>query len=70
MQADKMASLGILVSGVAHEINNPNGLILLNIPLIADAFRDAEPILDDYYGTTAISSSEGFPIRGSGSGCR
>jgi len=49
VQADKMASLGILVSGVAHEINNPNGLILLNIPLIADAFRDAEPILDDYY---------------------
>lgn len=49
LQADKMASLGILVSGVAHEINNPNGLILLNIPLIADAFRDAEPILDEYY---------------------
>lgn len=49
VQADKMASLGILVSGVAHEINNPNGLILLNIPLIADAFRDAEPILDEHY---------------------
>jgi polar amino acid transport system substrate-binding protein len=49
VQADKMASLGILVSGVAHEINNPNGLILLTIPLIADAFQDARSILDEHY---------------------
>ena len=51
VQADKMAALGILVSGVAHEINNPNGLILLNMPVIMDAFRDAEPILEEHYRT-------------------
>jgi len=51
VQADKMAALGILVSGVAHEINNPNGLILLNIPVVMEAFRDAEPILEEHFRT-------------------
>ncbi len=49
VQADKMASLGILVSGVAHEINNPNGLIMLNIPRFVEAFAAAGPILDSHY---------------------
>ncbi|WP_246044770.1 transporter substrate-binding domain-containing protein [Geomonas ferrireducens] len=49
VQADKMAALGILVSGVAHEINNPNGLILLNLPVMMEAFRDAEPILEEHF---------------------
>ncbi|SCY83269.1 transporter substrate-binding domain-containing protein [Desulfoluna spongiiphila] len=49
IQADKMASLGILVSGVAHEINNPNSLVLLNTPVIMDSFEDLWPILEGYY---------------------
>jgi polar amino acid transport system substrate-binding protein len=49
IQADKMASLGILVSGVAHEINNPTGLILLNTPVVCEAYADAEGILDEHY---------------------
>jgi polar amino acid transport system substrate-binding protein len=49
VQADKMAALGILVSGVAHEINNPNGLILLNMPVMMEAFQDARPILEEHF---------------------
>jgi polar amino acid transport system substrate-binding protein len=49
IQADKMTSLGILVSGVAHEINNPNGLILLNVPTLKEASADAEAILEEHY---------------------
>jgi polar amino acid transport system substrate-binding protein len=46
VQADRMAALGVLVSGVAHEINNPNGLILLDVPILKEAFLDAREILD------------------------
>lgn len=51
LQADKMTSLGILVSGVAHEINNPSSLLLLNLPVLKEAFQDAEEILESYYKT-------------------
>nr|WP_308936471.1 transporter substrate-binding domain-containing protein [Geobacter sp. SVR] len=49
VQADKMASLGILVSGVAHEINNPNGLILLNLPILREVYADAGELLEARY---------------------
>lgn len=49
IQADKMTSLGILVSGVAHEINNPSSLLLLNLPVLRDAYADARPVLDEHH---------------------
>jgi signal transduction histidine kinase len=48
-QADKMVSLGLLVSGVAHEINNPNSIALLNIPMLAKSWQSVQPILDRFY---------------------
>ncbi len=49
LHADKMTSLGILVSGVAHEINNPNGLIQLSLPQLSKAYQSIEPVLDEHY---------------------
>ncbi len=49
IQADKMASLGVLVSGVAHEINNPNALVLLNLPQLQRAWGDIAPLLENHY---------------------
>jgi len=46
--ADKLSSLGLLVSGVVHEINNPNAYICGNIPIIKEAFKAIFPILDEH----------------------
>lgn len=49
MQTDKMASLGTLVSGVAHEINNPISSVMLNIQVFEKFWRAVKPVLDNHY---------------------
>lgn len=48
-RASRLASLGELAAGIAHEINNPNAVILLNSAIIKDAFADAEDILNAHF---------------------
>ncbi|MDD2337775.1 MAG: ATP-binding protein [Geobacteraceae bacterium] len=47
-QTNKMASLGILASGIAHEINNPNNYILSNAQFLSEIWSCVMIILADY----------------------
>ena len=48
IQAHKLASLGEIVAGVVHEINNPNSFITYNIPLLEEIWKLCEPVVADY----------------------
>jgi len=44
-QVSRLAALGELSAGIAHEINNPNGMIQINLQLVADIWRDLQPVV-------------------------
>lgn len=49
-QAQKMDTLGTLVAGMAHEINNPINLIMYNISLFQKVWHDCLPVLEQIAG--------------------
>jgi len=62
LQTNKMAALGTLSSGIAHEINNPTNFILANAQMVHDAWQDIDLVLADYAREQGEFSLGGFPF--------
>ncbi|HIJ88358.1 MAG TPA: PAS domain S-box protein [Desulfuromonadales bacterium] len=60
IQANRMTSLGTMVSSVVHEINNPNNFLLMNAGIIKRFWDDIAPVVEDLFqsrGDFAVANS-------------
>jgi signal transduction histidine kinase/pSer/pThr/pTyr-binding forkhead associated (FHA) protein len=61
IRSHRLASMGLLMSGMFHEIKNLNNCLLINVPVLRDYFKELLPILDEY-----ARSHPGFHVAGMG----
>jgi len=64
MHNARLATLGVLAAGVAHEINNPNNAIMFNASILTRVWQDVTPILRTFarengeFSLAGLSSTE------------
>ncbi len=62
LQSEKMASLGQLVAGVAHEINNPTSILAGNVNYIDDYLKIIKGLIQQYE-SAGLSEEQNSAIR-------
>jgi signal transduction histidine kinase len=60
VHSEKMASLGQLAAGVAHELNNPAGFILGNMSALPEYVRRLEKVLSTYEEASLSPADSGL----------
>lgn len=61
VRTSRLASLGELAAGVAHEINNPNAVMILNSDLVKKACGEVMPLLRERIGLNPDLTIGGLP---------